>query len=306
VNLAALAATLLFHDASTFMISQIKRMGLAGAVFLTSFVLLFHGVVAKLVADWGRDENYSHGYLIVPLAVYFVWQRRAALARARVASSSAGLLLLIGSVLVFGAGVLAAELFLTRIAMIGVIAGAALYVFGPAVARLLAFPIAFLLVMVPLPAIVFNQIAFPLQLLASRAGEAALSAVHIPVLREGNLIVLASTTLEVAEACSGIRSLVSLLALGIVYGELAEPRAVVRLVLAAMTVPVAIAANAMRVAGTGIAAEYAGAAAAQGFLHTFAGWLMFIVAFACLIGVHRLIQLIGSRGSVAPMAAEVA
>src|SRR5207237_6491746 len=133
--------------------------------------------------------------------------------------------------------------------------------------RALAFPLSFLLLMIPIPAIIFNQIAFPLQLLASQFGESAMSLANVPVLREGNVIVLANTTLEVAEACSGIRSLVSLLTLAIVYGYFSDRRAGVRVAIALSAVPVAILANGLRVAGTGIAAHFYGAAAAAGFFH---------------------------------------
>jgi exosortase len=168
-----------------------------------------------------------------------------------------------------------------------VLGGIVLYLFGWRVLRTVVFPLGFLLLMIPLPAIIFNQIAFPLQLLASGAGEAALSAARVPVLREGNVLILANTTLEVAEACSGIRSLVSLLTVGIVLGYFADPRPVVRVAVALCTIPVAIIANALRVAGTGIAAQYWGAAAAEGFLHTFSGWVVFVAALTMILAFQR-------------------
>ena len=174
--------------------------------------------------------------------------------------------------------------------MLFVLAGAIVFLRGTPALKVLAFPLAFLLLMIPLPAIIFNQIAFPLQLLASRAGEAALSLSGIPVLREGNVIVLAHITLEVAEACSGIRALVSLLTLGIVYGYFTDDRVGVRTVIALATIPIAIVANAARVAGTGIAAQYFGERAAEGFFHTFSGWLVFVAAFAMLFVVGRTIE----------------
>ncbi|MCA1651640.1 MAG: exosortase/archaeosortase family protein, partial [Acidobacteria bacterium] len=203
-----------------------KPLPLAAAALLavSGFVVLYVNVVAKLIHDWATDDNYSHGFLIVPIALYLAWERRARLATARVRGNYLGLVVLIGSVLVLMAGVLGAELFLTRISIIGVVIGMILFVWGWNYLRILAFPVAFLILMVPLPAIVFNQIAFPLQLLASRVGEVTLAAANIPVLREGNVIVLANTSLEVAEACSGIRSLISLLTLGIVFGYLVDPR----------------------------------------------------------------------------------
>jgi exosortase len=168
--------------------------------------------------------------------------------------------------------------------------GAILFLHGWHHLRILTFPILFLLLMVPLPAIVFNQIAFPLQLLASRVGTAGIQACAVPVLREGNVIVLADTTLEVAEACSGIRSLVSLLTLGILYGYFTDPRPWMRTLIALSTVPIAIAANAARVTGTGVLAHYYGPEAASGFFHTFSGWLVFVVAFLLLFLVSRVLS----------------
>jgi exosortase len=253
------------------------------------FGLLYRHVIAKLVHDWGTDDNYSHGFLIVPVALYLAWERREKLADAVPRPSATGLVAVVLSVVVLAAGVLGSELFLTRVSMLGVLAGAVLFVYGWQHLRVLAFPLGFLLLMIPIPSIVFNEIAFPLQLLASRFGEAVLTLAGVPVLREGNVITLSNTTLEVAEACSGIRSLISLLTLAIVYGYLVDRRSWARVALALASVPVAIVANGIRVAGTGIAAHFFGAEAAQGFFHEFSGWLVFIVAFVMLFTVQRAI-----------------
>jgi exosortase len=259
------------------------------ALFAVSFAFLYQEVVRKLVHDWANDDNYSHGFLIVPIALFFTWERREALKGLTPRPTIFGLLIILGSAAVLIAGVLGAELFLTRVSIIGMVVGTVLFLFGWRHLHVLAFPVAFLLLMIPLPAIIFNQIAFPLQLLASRFGEAALNAAEIPVLREGNVIVLARTTLEVAEACSGIRSLISLLTLGIVFGYLADRRSWVRVAIALSTVPIAVMANGLRVAGTGIAAHYYGPAAAEGFFHTFSGWLVFVLAFALMLLFQRLL-----------------
>jgi exosortase len=269
--------------------SLTQRKLLAGGALLASFAILYRHVIVKLVHDWATDDNYSHGFLIVPLAIYLASERRQRLSDLTPRPSATGLLVVLASVGVLAAGTLGAELFLTRVSMIGVLAGAIVFLCGWQHLKALAFPVAFLLLMIPLPALIFNQIALPLQLLASRAGETALTVLRIPVLREGNVIVLAHTTLEVAEACSGIRSLVSLLTLGIVYGYFIDPRAPVRVAVALSTVPVAILANALRVAGTGIAAQYYGPQAAQGFLHSFSGWMVFVVALAAVFGVRYLL-----------------
>jgi exosortase len=173
--------------------------------------------------------------------------------------------------------------------------------------KVLLFPLGILLLMIPIPAIIFNQIVFPLQLVASRVGEASLSAAGVPVLREGNVIILANTSLEVAEACSGIRSLVSLLTLGIVYGYFVDRRPGVRTAIALSSIPVAILANGLRVAGTGFAAHFFGPAAAEGFFHTFSGWLVFGFAFVLLFAVVRTLQwLFPSAPPVRPLSASAA
>lgn len=256
---------------------------------MASFALLYWPIIARLVYDWANDDNYSHGFLIVPLAAYLVWERRQRLHGLTPRPTAWGLLVVASSVAVLLAGLLGAEFFLSRIAIIGTLVGGVLFVLGWPYLQVLIFPTAILLLMIPIPAIIYNQIVFPLQLLASQVGESSLALAGIPVLREGNILILANTSLEVAEACSGIRSLISLLTLGIVYGYFTDPRAGVRTIVALSTVPVAIIANGFRVAGTGIAAHYYGAAAADGFFHTFAGWLVFVVAFLLLFIVMKLV-----------------
>jgi exosortase len=187
------------------------------------------------------------------------------------------------------------------VSFIGVLAGSIWFVCGSQHLRILLFPLAFLLLMIPLPAIIFNQIAFPLQLIASQFGTSALRVCDVPVLREGNVIVLANTTLEVVEACSGIRFLISLLTLGIVYGYFLDSRLWVRLVIAASTVPIAIVANGLRVAGTGVLAHFYGAEAAEGFLHTFSGWLVFVAAFTLLFVVAQLVKRLAPAPVVPPV-----
>jgi len=271
--------------------SVARRSFAAAALVGAATLLVYAPILTSLVRQWASDDNYSHGFLVAPFALYFAWLRRADLAALPSRPHWTGLVVVAGSLAVLLAGRLGAELFLSRVSLIGLVAGAVLFLHGAAHLRILAFPIAFLFLMVPLPAVVFNQLAFPLQLLASSAGEAVLAASGIPVLREGNILVLPTTTLEVVQACSGIRSLVSLLTLAIILGKLTEPRLWARVVLAVLAVPVAIAANAARVAGTGLAAEWISPQAAEGFFHEFSGWVMFVVAFALLIGAQRLLAL---------------
>jgi exosortase len=282
------------------MVSRARAAG-AVALFGVSFLLIYKDILIKLARDWSASDNYSHGFLVVPLSLYFAWERRNALCRASVRMGATGLAAVVASLAVLMVGELGSELFLMRVSMLGVVAGSVLFVLGWQSLRILTYPLLFLLLMIPLPAIVFNQIAFPLQLLASRAGEVTLSALGVPVLREGNLIVLASTTLEVAEACSGIRSLVSLLTLGLVYGYFTDPRTGVRTMIALFTIPIAIVSNAVRVAGTGAVAQYVGLEAAEGFFHTFSGWLVFMVGIVLLVCVGFIItRTLPNRGPFGP------
>ncbi len=276
-----------------------KSTRLAWVVVVLSFAALFGPTLVRLVQDWAHDDNYSHGFLIIPLAAYFAWERRRKLAAVQPRPAAVGLAIVAFGLALLVAGLLGAELFLTRTSILAVLAGSIVFVAGWQALRILVFPLAFLILMIPIPAILFNQIAFPLQLLASNVGETALSLAGVPVLREGNVIFLANTTLEVAEACSGIRSLVSLLTLGIVYGYFTDRRPFVRVLIALSTIPIAIASNAFRVAGTGLAASYYGPAAAEGFFHEFSGWLVFVVAFLMMFVVAQLLQRFMPRGLAA-------
>jgi len=265
------------------------RLTAAFAVTL-GFAILYWQVLVKLVLDWYHDDNYSHGFLIVPIAAYFAWERRARLKAAAQNPSVLGLVVVLGSIAVLLAGILGSELFLTRLSIVGVVAGAVLFMFGWRHLRILAFPIAFLLLMIPIPAIIFNQIAFPLQLLASNVGAYTISSLDIPILREGNVLILANAQLEVAEACSGIRSLVSLFTLGLVFGYFVDKRAWVRVVIALSSIPVAILANGLRVASAGVAAHNFGRAGVEGLFHEFSGWVVFVLAFLMMFGLQRLLQ----------------
>lgn len=280
---------------STGFLSPVYRTAAAALVLAGAVGWLYADVLPALIRQWATDEDYSHGFFVIPLAAYFAWERRAAWRSASPEPSTLGLVVLAGSLLCFVAGQFGSELFLTRVSLIGVIGGLVLFLAGRQHLRVLTFPLAFLLLMVPLPAIVFDQVAFPLQTLASQVGETVISAAGVPVLREGNVLLLPGRALEVAEACSGIRSLMSLLMLAIVLGYFTEPRGGARVAIALAAVPIAVIANATRVAGTGLASYWISPAAAEGFFHTFSGWLVFIVALAGLLAFHRALELTRAR-----------
>ncbi len=185
-----------------------------------------------------------------------------------------------------------AELFLSRVSLLVLIAGLILSFCGWAVLKELRFALLVLLLAIPIPSILFNQITLPLQILASKTASALLPVFGVPVLREGNVIELPLMKLEVAEACSGIRSLMSLFTLAVFYGYFLDKSALRRTLLALASVPIAIAANAVRIVGTGLCVQYWDPDKAVGFFHEFSGWVMFLVSLACLYLTHRLLLLL--------------
>ncbi|MEO6924706.1 MAG: exosortase/archaeosortase family protein, partial [Acidobacteriaceae bacterium] len=203
-----------------------------------------------------------------------------------------GFTVLIPAILILLLGVLGADLFLSRFSFVLMAIGLVWVFFGFEMVRQTKFPLFVLILAIPFPTLVMNQITFPLQLLASHAASSLLSLVGVPVLRDGNVIQLPAMQLEVAEACSGIRSLMSLFTVAVIYGYFMESSIWIRVILAFASLPIAVAANAIRIFGTGICVQYWNPDKAVGFFHEFSGWLMFLVSLVCLYCLHRLILLL--------------
>lgn len=244
-------------------------------------------VLTGLVEDWMNDEDMGHGFFVPPLAAYIAWTKRTDLRPAR--RNWLGLAVVLFSMIQLWVATLGAELFLARSAFVIAVAGSTLFLCGMENLRILAFPLVLLVFMIPLPAIVYNQITFPLQLLASRVAEVTLSLVGIPVLREGNILELASQRLSVVEACSGIRSLLSLSFLSLVYAHFFDRNGWMKIALLVVTIPVAVLANASRVSMTGILSEWS-PELAQGFFHLVEGWIVFLFALMMMMAAHQLIS----------------
>jgi exosortase len=253
--------------------------------------ILYYSVTAKLVLDWWNDPNFSHGFFVPLFSAFLVWEKRRQLSSLPVKPVAWGFLVVAGSMAVLVVGILGAELFLSRASLVFLLAGLILTFGGRKWFGALLFPWLFLFLMIPIPAIIFNQITFPLQLLASRLASILLPLFQVPVLREGNVIQLPSMPLEVAEACSGIRSLLSLGTLAIIYGYFLESNTWRRIALAIAAVPIAVAANAFRVVGTGLAVQYWDPEKGLGFFHEFSGWVIFLVSVAMLFLVHKAMRL---------------
>ena len=261
-----------------------------------ALVWLYAPVLSHLVGQWSHDPNYSHGFFVPAFSLYLLWQDRERLSSLPLQPSWAGLLILALAIAVLMAGVLGAELFLSRSSLLIAIGGLVVLLYGWNHLRATMFPWLFLLLMIPIPTIVFNQITFPLQLLASKAAAVTLPLFGVPVLREGNVIQLPAMALEVAEACSGIRSLMSLATLAVIYGYLLEPRKLVRVALALASIPIAVVANSLRIVGTGLLVQYWDPEKAEGFFHVFSGWLIFVVSLGLLFLLHRGLQTVWPKG----------
>ncbi|MFZ0760274.1 MAG: exosortase A [Candidatus Sulfotelmatobacter sp.] len=251
---------------------------------------LYIPTLTHLVGQWWSDPNFSHGFFVPLFAAFVIWQERSRLAALRLRPSWWGLLFLGFGLCVLIVGQLGAELFLSRVSLLIVLGGLLVLFLGWSFFRAVLFPWAFLFLMIPIPAIIFSQITFPLQLLASKVASAILAAVGVPVFREGNIINLSAMQLEVAEACSGIRSLMSLATLAIIYGYLMERNVGVRVLLALASIPIAVGANSLRIVGTGLLVQYWDPEKAQGFFHEFSGWLIFVVSLIMLYLFHRIVR----------------
>ena len=247
-----------------------------------AFAVLFAPVAQTLVRDWWTDSEAGHGLLLAPLAVWLVW--RDGVGRPSAPSPVLGTTLLVGAVVLRYLAGLAAELFTLRLSMVLALAGLTVFWFGERQLRRWWLPFALLTLSIPLPALVTNALTLPLQFKASALGAALLEWRDVPVRLSGNVIQLPGRQLFVTEACSGIRSLVALLSLGVLVGGLWLRSPVGRLLVIALAVPVAVAVNAVRVFLTGFLVYFVSPAFGEGFMHLTEGWLLFLVAFSILSG----------------------
>jgi exosortase len=290
-------------------------------VVIAALGFVYASVLVKLGHDWWDDENYSHGLLIPFIIGYILWIERGRMRRTPVRPRLWwGVAAVVCALLALWAGTAGAELFMQRMSLVLMLAGIVVYFWGFHLLRFALVPLALLVLAIPIPTIIFNKIAFPLQLFASRCAVWAMRLFDIPVLRQGNVIELMplnSTTpkrLEVVEACSGIRSLMTLVTLAVVFAYFTHPKSkgeggggalrVLKsygfwrsLILVVSAVPIAILTNALRVSGTGVLAHYYGTRVADGFFHSFSGWVVYIAAFLLLFAVGWLLDRFGNLGT---------
>lgn len=277
-------------------VSAVDRWGwLQPSLLAVLLGLLYYRILVGMVLKWWTDSNYSHGFIVPIFCAWVTWKERRHIQEIPANPSWFGLLIILSSLGILVLGELGAEYFLSRTSLFFVLAGIMIYFRGWRFFRAVLFPWAALFLMVPLPAIIFNQIALPLQFQASRLASGLLAIVGVPVLREGNVIQLPSLTLDVVEACSGLRSLVSLLVLSVFYGYLFEPRIYRRVLLILVAIPIAVLANGVRIMGSGILGQYWDAEKAEGFFHMFSGWLVFLLSLGLVVVFHAFLSWLDRR-----------
>ena len=269
-----------------------RQQVIIGTAAIALAVAIYAPILYYMALHWYGVEDYSHGFLIAPLAAYFAWERQPQLRRARIEPSWWGLAPLALSSLTLAIGRLGVELMNMRISFVFALIGLVLLLFGRQVFRVLAFPLCFLFLMVPLPNSLLLPIAFPLQLVAADWAVNLLYYLHIPALREGNIIHLPNATLFVEVACSGLRSLMALITLGVVFAYFFRKSSGERVVIVLSAIPIAIAVNALRVGLTGILAYRLGDKAAEGVVHEFQGLVTFGGAFLLLLAEAWLLGLV--------------
>jgi exosortase len=270
-------------------------IGIADAATLAAYLLLLGFLAAPLweltVGYWLRtgNEAYTHAPLMPVIAAYFIWEWRRELVGLPVRVSKKGLAFLIFAAAVFLVGTIGAERFTMQVGIISLLVGLLWTHFGNAITKRLLFPISLFYLMIPLPGIIYRNLSFNLQILSSKLAVDFMQLFALPVYREGNIINLSYTQLEVAEACSGITSLVSLATVGWIFAYIAQKRFWPRVILVVSSIPIAMLMNAFRIAGTGMLAHFWSIKAAEGFFHSFAGWLVFMAAFVILLVENGII-----------------
>ena len=272
---------------------------LQAGVLAVAVVAILIGLYARILPGWVKDlwtdPNYSHVYIVPIISGFVIWQRRRLLAALPIQGSWRGVALLLAGAAALIVGDIGADQFLSRSSLIVILAGLVLFHFGSPMLRALAFPLGFFLFLVPMPLFIFYEMTARLQNVAAESGAWALDLLGVPIFLEGNVIHLSRLTLGVTEACSGIRSLITLAALGVGWAYLMLPRFWMQAVLVISVLPITIVANAGRIVMTGLVGRWFGVEYAEGFFHFVSGWLIFVIALLCLLAVHGVLRAVSPR-----------
>jgi exosortase len=264
-------------------------------IVLTLWCVTFLPVYPELWHTWINDSNNSHGILVPLISVVLIWGNRDKLSKADNKNSNFGAAILVVSLVLYITSLAGDSAVVQRAMIVFSLISLVLYNFGTTVFRILAFPLFYLFFMIPLPVSINSLIALPLQLFATKISHAIIQAVNIPVLQEGNMLYFAQTQLEVAEACSGIRSMMSFVMLSVLFAYLMDKGWWRKCIIVISAIPLAIVTNIIRVTGTGILAHFFGQQVARGFLHEFSGLAVFIVGFVLLFSEYSLLNRISAK-----------
>jgi exosortase len=267
-----------------------RRVLIVAVAALIAF--LYAGMARGLVVQWLTSPDASYGVILAAVSAALVWKRRRFLTPDidYPLATAAALLTLAGGCAMLLAGLVAADLFVTRASFV-IVSGALIwFLAGHRALRAMAAPLLFLLLAIPLPELLVNAITLPLQLIASALAETTLNAAGVPVFRDGNVLELPAVTLQIAEACSGLRSAVSLTCVAVLLAWAARGSFRRRAVVIALAPPIAVVTNGLRIAVTGMASEVWGPAAARGAWHEMTGWVTFVVSVMLLAGLHRALS----------------
>ena len=261
------------------------------AAYFVLMGLVYFNIISYMVEIWSVDDNYSHGFLVPLVSAYFFWMARDEIAATKVSPANWGLLIVLLGVAQLVLGALASEYFTQRTSMVMITGGVVILAVGWEAFKAMRLPILYLLLMVPVPAIIYDTLTIPLKLLVAKVSVSGLVTLGYPVMREGNIIILPNVTLEVADACSGLRSLMSLIALSVAFAYLTQKKTWKRWLLIFSALPVAVFTNMMRVFVTGVLAKHYGSVAAEGFFHEFAGFMVFFVAMIMMVALGGLLKI---------------
>jgi exosortase D (VPLPA-CTERM-specific) len=262
----------------------------AASALIFSFALFFWSTVTGLWHIWSTDGDYSYAFFIPLISAYIIWRKRNLISHVRPETNLAGGIFFLCFFVISLYGILGSSPSAVRPAIPLMIMAITLFCFGTDMFRILAFPLAILIFIIPLPTIAQAKIGVPLKLISTRLGEILLKLFGISVYVEGNVIDLGVTQLQVVDACSGLRYILPLFALGVIFAYFSEKQRWKQVVLAASTIPVAVLSNGLRIGATGILTKYWGPDAAEGFFHGFSGWLVFMFALGLLVACHKMLS----------------
>ena len=266
-----------------------NKNGLLMAVFAGFFIIVFFSVMKQLIGLWINSDDHSYGLFIIPISIYIMWQKKDDLIKTPIQSEMKGLIIVISALFLYLLSKFADILTLAPASMVLFIFGSVLFIFGSGMVKKLLFPLCFLFFIVPVPAQIYSALTIPLQLFVTKASVLIASMLGIPLFREGNVIHLPERTLEVVQACSGLRSLVSLLTLAVVFGYLSLKSNVLRTLLFISGLPVAVCVNILRVLLMIIAFHYLNLDLTKDSVHSFFGMIIFVVALIIIAIIRKVL-----------------